>query len=269
MPEQKDLDAFYEGEYYSSARPNYLKEYEEDIDWWSLCFESYYKEIERNCNSNSKKLLEVGSGPGIFLKVGKDRGWDVVGFEPSKHAYEFSRRFVSNVINDSFNVEAASKLGLFDVVCMRNVIEHVEDPEKMLKDVKSVIKPGGLFFIITPNDYNPLQLILKEKLEFKPYWVAPPQHINYFNFKSIKMLLKRLNFEIIKPITSSEFPMEFFLLSGDNYVNNNELGRQCHVKRKELEKNLYKYDESLLKSIYHFFADKEIGREFIIFAKSK
>lgn len=53
--------------------------------------------------------------------------------------------------------------------------------------------------------------------------MSPPEHINYFNFESITRLLERNGFSIIE-ITST-FPLELFLLMGDNYIGNNEIGK--------------------------------------------
>ena len=63
--------------------------------------------------------------------------------------------------------------------------------------------------------------------------------------------------------------MEFFLLSGDNYVGNNELGRKCHFKRKTFEMNMYKYGKEQLNMIYKALADVGIGREFVVIGRVK
>lgn len=262
IPEKELLNKLYKEEFYSSEKPRYLTENEEDFDWWELTYHLYYDMLERNIKSTSKKLLEIGSGPGFFLKIGKERGWDVTGFEPSKLAYEYSKKFEVSVVNKVFNRSTASESGKFDVVYMETVIEHIDDPETLISDVKSVLKPNGLFCVIAPNDYNPLQMLLKDKLGYMPYWVAPPQHINYFDFDSMEKLLTKLGFEVLE--SSATFPMEFFLLSGQNYVDDNKLGRKCHFMRKKLESNLYMHDKDMLIKTYNFFAENRIGREFIL-----
>jgi SAM-dependent methyltransferase len=265
IPEQEELEKLYKDQFYSSKKPMYFKEMEEDKDWWELHYNLYYDLIEKNLNSNAKKLLEIGSGPGFFLKVGKERGWDVMGFEPSELAYQYSNKFGLHVINDFFNVKKALEYGKFDIVYMNTVIEHVADPKGLIEDVKSILKKGGLFCIIAPNDYNPLQNTLRNNLNLEPYWVAPPQHINYFNFQSMKKLLEDLDFTAIDSLAT--FPMEFFILSGKNYVNNGVLGRKCHYMRKNFEMNLGRHDKELLFKFYNFLAENEMGREFVVIAK--
>lgn len=265
IPEQKELNKFYEKEFYSQEKPLYIKETNEDNDWWKLHYNFYYDLFEKNLNSNSKKLLEIGSGPGLFLNVGIEKDWDVMGFEPSKLAYKYSKKFNLNVENGFFDIEKISDK--YDVVYMNTVIEHVPDPINLIKDVKSILKPDGLVCIIAPNDYNPLQNILEDELHFEPYWISPPQHISYFNFSSIKKLFEKLDFEVIESLGT--FPMEFFILSGKNYVNNDSLGRKCHNSRKNFEQNIGRNNKHLLINFYYFLAENNLGREFIVIAKLK
>jgi SAM-dependent methyltransferase len=265
IPTPEQLGKLYEEDFYTTEKPDYFKHVEEDKDWWDLHYRSYYRLFEKYVKG--RKLLEVGSGPGYFLKCGKEIGWDVTGFEPSRLAAEYSRNFGLRVFNDFFDPAEAKKIGKFDVVYMNMVIEHLPDPAGLLNDIGGVLKKDGILCVISPNDYNPLQMILKENMCYRPYWVAPPQHINYFNFNSISGLLERLGYEVVE--TSATFPMEFFLLSGDNYIGNDKLGRACHFKRKALEENMSIHGSLYLDNFYKFLASNGIGREFIILGKIK
>ncbi len=267
IPTPEELEKLYKEEFYSTEKPKYFKDVEEDLEWWEMTYHNYYQLFEKYYPKGSRRLLEIGSGPGYFLKCGKELGWDVLGFEPSKQAYEYSQRFGVKVLNEFFSERNVDKYGKFDVVYMNTVIEHLPDPISLIKATKSVLNPNGIVCIISPNDYNPIQNILREKLDYEPWWVAPPQHINYFDFKSIKKLLERLGFEIVE--STGTFPMEFFLLSGDNYVGNDELGRKCHFKRKMFEANMYRYGIEQLNMVYKALADNGIGREFVVIGRVK
>jgi hypothetical protein len=61
--------------------------------------------------------------------------------------------------------------------------------------------------------------------------------------------------------------MEFFLLCGENYVGNDALGKQCHDRRKALEKNLYSHNAGLYEALGRSLAGLGIGREFVVVAK--
>jgi len=268
IPTSEKLQNLYEKKFYSSEKPKYFEDAEEDLEWWKLTYLNYYQLFEKYCPKNSKKLLEIGSGPGYFLKIGKEYNWEVLGFEPSKQAYEYSQKFGVKVVNSFFDEKSADKYSeFFDVVYLNTVIEHLPDPVYLLKNVKKTLKPGGIICIVAPNDYNPLQTILRENLGFRDWWVAPPQHINYFDFKSIKKLVEKTGFNVQELLGT--FPMEFFLLSGDNYIENEKIGRECHLKRKKFEINMYKSNKNQLNIIYSALAKHGIGREFIIIGKKQ
>lgn len=262
IPTPEELHTLYKDEFYSTEKPKYFKDVEEDVEWWEMTYRNYYQTFERYCKLEMRRLLEIGSGPGYFLKCGKELGWDVVGFEPSKQAYEYSTKFGLEIVNDFFSKNSVVEYGKFDVVYMNTVIEHLPDPISLLKIAKDVLNPNGIICIIAPNDYNPLQNILRYDLDYDPWWVVPQHHINYFDFVSIERVLEKLGFEIME--STGTFPMEFFLLSGDNYVGNDKLGRKCHFKRKEFEMNMYKYGNEQLNMIYKSLADNGIGREFVV-----
>jgi hypothetical protein len=96
--------------------------------------------------------------------------------------------------------------------------------------------------------------------------VGPPHHLNYFDFSSLSRLVESVGFEVV--LTEATFPIDMFLLMGDNYVDNELLGRQCHQKRKTLEQNLAKAGMTDLKRRwYQALASLGLGREVQIFAQ--
>lgn len=262
---EEELVAFYKKDFYSQGKPNYFKETKEDLLWWMATYNNYYSLLERY--TKGRKILDIGSGPGHFLACGKRRGWDALGLEPSLEAWRYSKKRKLAVVNDFFSYNAVREYGVFDVVHASMVLEHVPDPISFVKDMKKLLKPNGLLAVFCPNDYNSLQGILQKNLKFKPWWVSPTHHLNYFDVASMEKLLSKNGFEIMKVIGT--FPMEFFPLSGSNYVGNHELGRKCHKTRKIFEMNMYKHNAELLNNLYSCLIDKNIGREFFIIAKNK
>jgi hypothetical protein len=78
--------------------------------------------------------------------------------------------------------------------------------------------------------------------------------------------LKSIGFKILD--VEASFPLEIFLLFGDNYIKNPVLGKECHKKRIMFEKNLLKYGRvGLLNSFYKSLADLGLGRTITIYAQ--
>ena len=57
------------------------------------------------------------------------------------------------------------------------------------------VRPGGLVCVGVPNDYNGFQAAVRAGGS-APWWLAPPHHLNYFDFDSLSGLLSRLGLEI-------------------------------------------------------------------------
>lgn len=265
IPSEEELVKFYKKEFYSKGKPNYFKETKEDFSWWMATYNNYYALLETY--TKGRTILDVGSGPGHFLACGKKRGWNVLGIEPSVVAWEYSKRRKLSVVNDFFSYESAKPYGPFDVIHASMVLEHVPNPIAFIEDMKKLLKPNGIIAIFCPNDYNPLQGILQKKLKFKPWWVVPTHHLNYFDAPSMQKILSKTGFEVVKSLGT--FPMELFPLSGSNYVGDKTLGRKCHKIRKTFEMNMYKHGVDVLNNLYSCFIEKNMGREFFIIARNK
>ena len=266
IPGTEELTEVYKEDYYTTEKPLYLERAKEDLDWWKLVNSERYELFERHLKAGRRRLLEVGSGPGFFLQIGKERGWETLGIEPSEKAADHARGLGLDIVCDFLTDECAKGLGTFDVVYMHEVLEHIPDPEAMLYRAFSLLAPGGLCLVVVPNDYNPFQAALRSTMGFEPWWVAPPHHINYFNSTSLAELLKRTGFDIAHLETT--FPIDIFLLMGDNYVGDDSLGRECHKRRMNFELNMERSGLSNLKrSIYKSFGELGIGREIVLLAK--
>jgi len=107
------------------------------------------------------KVLDVGCGAGSVAKAVKRERPDlhVVGCDVSKSALALAEASPENV---EFRSAQAEKLpfadGEFDFVWIFDVLEHVEKPEQVLREVARVLRPGGGFHIVLPLEGQPWTL---------------------------------------------------------------------------------------------------------------
>jgi SAM-dependent methyltransferase len=263
-----ELKKFYEQEFYESERPDYCTRMEADKEWWMLRYHHYFGLLEAHApasDNNRRRILDIGSGPGYFLEAGRDRGWQVLGFEPSRIAADYTSARGLKVVNGFFTAAAAKEHGPFDAISLSMVLEHVRDPIGLIEEARSLLVPGGLLLLITPNDFNPLQMTLWKQLGFAPWWVNPKHHLNYFDTEAAGRFLKARRFDILH--RENSYPLENFLLAGRNYIGNPALGRECHNERKTFETTLFRHDSARLKALAASWAAQGIGRECIILGK--
>lgn len=113
-------------------------------------------------NIKEKKLLEVGSGFGNFLVVARKKyNIDAYGVEPSSEGFDDSFSIAKQILSDN-GVDPAVIINgkgeaipfpdnSFDVCYSSNVLEHVDDPRKVISEMIRVTKSGGIIQIIVPN----------------------------------------------------------------------------------------------------------------------
>jgi len=138
------------------------------------------------------KLLEVGSGTGDLLVEAQVRGFEVTGIEYSSHAVATARSRLgegtAQVICgevETVNLPEAS----FDACVLSDVLEHARNPEKFLKAVNRLLKPGGFLFLSTPSlDSWSARLLGKHWMEYKT------EHLYYFSRATLEQLLFSTNF---------------------------------------------------------------------------
>ncbi len=265
IPTPAELEHVYGHEYYTTEKPLYIERHVEDREWLDLVYAERYDAFERLLGADRRRLLDVGSGPGFFLAHGVARGWSVRGIEPSLQAAAHSRGLGLTITQGFLDESMASALETYDVVHMNEVLEHVPDPRALLGVVSALLRPGGLVALMVPNDYSPTQAALRDACGFAPWWVAPPHHVNYFDVGSIQRLLAE-RFDVIDVETS--FPIDMFLLMGENYVGNDALGRACHARRKTFELALARAGKSELKhEMYRRLAEVGVGRDVYVLGR--
>ncbi|VYT65638.1 methyltransferase domain-containing protein [Clostridium tertium] len=101
-------------------------------------------------------ILEVGSGPGIYTQIilDKFKNSEVVSLDNNQEALEYAYKNLHenykervSFINDNI-MRSSLPDNYFDVVIARFVFQHLSYPEKALKEIYRVLKPGGKVIII-------------------------------------------------------------------------------------------------------------------------
>lgn len=143
-------------------------------------------------------LLDIGVGTGLFMEIAQRLGFDVYGLDVSKYAIQAVAKRLNLKVGKKLVISELKKKtfpqNFFNVVNMRHSIEHVSDPKQLLKNVLTVLKPGGVVAVATPNSYGVHAKIFGD---LWPHW-SPPYHIQFFSKKSLKKLIGEVGFEVVE-----------------------------------------------------------------------
>lgn len=185
-------------------------------------------------NKKEKRILDVGCGDGAILRIFRENGWETCGIEPSQTDNPDQKDL--NIIHEPFEHITFETFGMFDAIIMSFVLEHIREPKKLIAQLSKILKPEGIICVEVPNDFNELQKTIVEQQGKEKWWISIPDHINYFDVASLKQLFEKSNYEIL--ITESSFPVELFVLMGDDYIGDAEVGKKIHEKRVAFEKKI-------------------------------
>lgn len=111
------------------------------------------------------RVLEIGCGEAGVLKAFIDRGCFGMGVELDAPRIEHAKEYLAGdytagkikfISKDIYEVDAEKELGgLYDIIILKDVIEHIHDQPKLIARMKSFLKPGGVIFFGFPPWYMP------------------------------------------------------------------------------------------------------------------
>jgi 2-polyprenyl-3-methyl-5-hydroxy-6-metoxy-1,4-benzoquinol methylase len=100
-----------------------------------------------------RRLLDVGCGNGFVSRMLRDRGFSVRGVE---HPKGFDAALTTDLEILARNLEEGlgEVGGLYDIVLLADVLEHLRDPAALLEELSGVLSPDGAIVASLPNSGN-------------------------------------------------------------------------------------------------------------------
>lgn len=154
-------------------------------DFSQIEAEARYRFAVEYLQENQNSILEIGCGEGIGFRILVKKAREVVGIDYSEEAIRRARENISdNKTAARALVMHACFLGfkpeVFDAVCTFEVLEHIQEPQDMLGEVRRVLKKEGRFIFSTPNK------LYWEKLSY----ARSPYHFKEFAEEELRQMLK-------------------------------------------------------------------------------
>lgn len=161
-------------------RKQYFKEQDQTTRRFVIPYIAQKRSIDASCS-----ILEIGCGEGGNLVAFLDAGCRVTGIDIVRSRIEKAHELLDDhpnaknltlICDDMYNRTSAD--GTYDVIIMRDVIEHIHNQEKFMGFVKQFMTDNSVFFLAFPPWYNPFgghQQICRNKFLSKlPYYHILP-----------------------------------------------------------------------------------------------
>ena len=155
-------------------------------------FKQYSSWIKKNYSNNIKKIIEIGSNDGSFLKNFKSKKTNILGIEPSSNVANIAKNGIKT-INSFFSYKTSKNLKTFikktDIIIAANVICHIPNLKDLIRGVDNLLSTKGLFIFEEPY--------LGSMFKKTSYDQIYDEHIFMFSVTSIKKIFNLYNFELI------------------------------------------------------------------------
>ncbi len=216
QPTQSELKKYYPEDY--SPYENNLNTFK--LGWFSKTLKKTRDKFRKNnppLKVNGQTIiketpinyLDFGCGGGFNLeRIKKDHPtWNLYGLDNNDFACAKTRQKGFTVFcGDISEIEIPE--GFFDVVNMRQVLEHLNDPKAVLLKINKILKSDGQLIISLPN-FNSLAARL-----FRQYWydLDVPRHLFFFTPETLAVLLEKTGFSVKKIEYEKELKAEIISL---------------------------------------------------------
>ncbi len=138
------------------------------------------------------RLLDIGAGGGLFIRLAAAAGYDAWGLESSPEAVKESGAGVADRLILGSETSAAEPLGPFDVITLFHTLEHIADPFPYLRGIQKLLRRPGHVVVQVPNRSSWQAAVLGRRW----YGLDCPRHLSNFSLYSLLFVLGRAGFRI-------------------------------------------------------------------------
>lgn len=141
--------------------------------------------------------LEIGCAGGAALAEAHDFGYTTVGVDFSSDMAAWGRDHLQVDIRVGSLEEQRFPDESFDVVFMGDVIEHILRPKDDLREIRRVMKPGGILALAYPMELNHLVPRLRGLFQIHHHSKGNPYHLFYYSPRTLSRLLDLCGFDTL------------------------------------------------------------------------
>ena len=210
LPSRGALDLLYSDSYYRVHHADLFRKEKREQWYWRLVYRERLREFAQLTGRYVVRLLDYGAGFGWFVRCAEHyRDWDGVVFDA--WGYELGAGCGGKGLTNKVFSDIPARA--YDAVHLSFVLEHVRDPLATLREIRGLLKPGGVLCIVVPHELNELQ----RRLRRRGYMPLHPHHLNYFPPDTLRRLAERAGFAVLR--ATATFPIEALAVCRMECVN--------------------------------------------------
>ncbi|WP_297089845.1 class I SAM-dependent methyltransferase [uncultured Draconibacterium sp.] len=197
----------YEQDYFDSKKYENKRSHKVKKSGWLI-------DLARIHNPNINSLLEIGCSIGYTLEAAAQRNIKHLGIDISTFAVEYCKNKGLNASNQTFE-ELLDGNYKFDLIYQQHVLEHFQNPFKVLHDCHKLLNTNGLILIMVPNSKYRRAEKKRSKHRFYSKKGVGAEHFVYFDYTNLESVLEASGFKVVQKnypvLTTSFFSLSFFI----------------------------------------------------------
>lgn len=190
-PKEEELSKFYPPDYHN---PTLLILEMFYLPVIKMVFKRIIREIKKI--KKSGRILDIGCGKGVFLRELLKYGYDIYGVDPYENILECVLPEVRSRVKNSSILNTKFPENFFDVIVMKQVLEHIYDINAVIREIRRILKKDGIAYVEVPN-FN-----CKEAKLFEKFWynLEIPRHLYQFTKETLKKFFLKYDFKVSKEL---------------------------------------------------------------------
>lgn len=160
----------------------------------------YLRKLEK-FGIRKNRILEIGCGNGFFLEEAHTQGYkEVYGVEPSMQAVSKASSYIKKRIKIDIFRHGLYERQFFDVICCFQTLDHLPDPNAVLRECFYVLKKGGLVLFLNHDVESFSARLLKNRSP-----IIDIEHTYLFSKKTMRQLFEKHGFQVLAVENSFNF----------------------------------------------------------------
>jgi SAM-dependent methyltransferase len=137
-----------------------------------------------------RRVLDVGCGTGQLGRLLKERGHHVTGVELVPEAAAEASQWLDCVATADIETGLPFASESFDAIVFADLLEHLIDPWRVLREATTLLAPGGVIVASVPNVQNldVLRRLLRGRWDYRERGILDRGHLRFFTLETIRDL---------------------------------------------------------------------------------
>lgn len=192
IPDQEHIGNYYKGADYishSDSRKGLVNKLYHRAR--SIMLDRKYKLIKKY--TPGRRHLDYGTGTGYFLQYMKKRGYQVSGVEIDAETRTYAQQLFGLEIDTPDNLLADTRRQIYDSISMWHVLEHIEQPHRLLSQMHRLLDDEGYLFVAVPNHVS------TDGKKYKEHWAGydVPRHLWHFEPDTMQKMAQKNGFTVV------------------------------------------------------------------------